>query len=85
MPYFGDDQPYHASPLLVIRLLSDATLADLYPSPVGMAIGIVLHGCTLLSIYLLISNKLEKTYRQDVLIGADAGLGCFSFFISMNF
>ena len=31
-------------------------------------IGIVLHGCTLLSVYLLISKKIEKTYRQDVLL-----------------
>jgi uncharacterized membrane protein len=33
-----------------------------------MAIGIVMHSCTLVSIYLLISGKLEKTYRHTVLL-----------------
>jgi hypothetical protein len=76
-PYFGDDQPYHASPLLVIPYY----LAQHWQTfihfnrffflhfPVGIVFAIILHGCTVLSAYLLISKKIEKTYRQDVLLG----------------
>ena len=48
MPYFGDDQPYHASPLLVIPYYLMQHWLTFIHSPVGIAIGIVLHGCTLL-------------------------------------
>jgi hypothetical protein len=76
MPYFGDDQPYHASPLMVIPYYLTQHWLTFIHSPVGVAIGIVLHGCTLLGVYLLISKKIEKSYRQDVLL-ALAVIGIF--------
>ena len=76
MPYFGDDQPYHASPLLVIPYFFAQNWLTFIHSPVGVAIGIVLHGCTLWGAYLLISKKVEKTYRQNVLL-ALAVIGIF--------
>jgi len=67
MPYFGDDQPYHISPPTAIHFyLLQNWIA--FGRPWGMAIGIVMHSCTLVSIYLLISGKLEKTYRHTVLL-----------------
>jgi len=68
MPYFGDDQPYHASPLRVIPYYLTQHWLTLVRTRFGIPIGIVLHGCTLISMYLLISKKVEKTYRQDVLL-----------------
>jgi hypothetical protein len=76
LPYFGDDQPYHASPLLVIPYFIAQNWLTFIHSPVGVVIGIVLHGCTLLGVYLLISKKVEKSYRQDVLL-ALAVIGIF--------
>ena len=76
MPYFGDDQPYHASPLMVIPYYLTQHWLTFIHSPFGIAIGIVLHGCTLIGAYLLISKKMEKTYRQDVLL-ALAVIGIF--------
>ena len=76
MPYFGDDQPYHASPFLVIPYYLMQHFLTLVRTRFGIPIGIVLHGCTLLSMYLLISKKMEKTYRQDVLL-ALAVIGLF--------
>ena len=76
MPYFGDDQPYHASPLVVIPYYLIQNWLTFIHTPFGIPIGIVLHGCTLLSIYLLISKKVEKTYRQNVLL-ALAVIGIF--------
>lgn len=68
MPYFGDDQPYHASPLLVIPYFLMQNWLTFIHSFVGVAIGIVLHGCTLWGLYLLVTHKLEKSYRQNVLL-----------------
>ena len=68
MPYFGDDQPYHASPFQVIPYYFMQHFITFIHSPVGVAIGIVLHCCTLYAIYLLISKKVEKTYRQNILL-----------------
>jgi hypothetical protein len=76
MPYFGDDQPYHASPLQVIPYyLTQHWLSFthfnrffFFHFPVGIVFALVLHGCTLLGAYLLISKKMDKTYRQDVLL-----------------
>jgi len=84
MPYFGDDQPYHASPLLVIPYYLTQHWLTFVHSYVGVAIGIVLHGCTLLGVYLLISKKIEKTYRQDVLLGL-AVIGIFFIFYFHEF
>jgi len=84
MPYFGDDQPYHASPLLVIPYYFTQHWLTFIHSPVGVAIGVVLHGCTLLSVYLLISKRIEKTYRQDVLLGL-AVIGLFFVFYFNEF
>jgi hypothetical protein len=81
MPYFGDDQPYHASPLRVIPYFLMQNWLTFIHSPVGIAIGVVLHGCTLLSVYVLISKKLEKTYRQDILLG----LGVIGIFFILYF
>jgi len=75
MPYFGDDQPYHASPLLVIPYYFMQHWLTFIHSAIGVAIGIVLHGCTIVGAYLLISKKLDKNYRQDVLLAiAVAGI-----------
>jgi len=68
MPYFGDDQPYHASPLLVIPYFLMQNWLTFSHSLVGVAIGLVLHGCTLWGLYLLMAKKLEKTYRQNILL-----------------
>ena len=76
MPYFGDDQPYHASPLLVIPYYLTQHWLTFIHSRIGIAIGLVLHGCTLIGAYLLISKKLEKPYRQNVLL-ALAVIGIF--------
>jgi hypothetical protein len=76
MPYFGDDQPYHASPLMVIPYYLTQHWLTLIRTPFGIPIGVVLHGCTLLGIYLLISKKLEKNCRQDILL-ALAVIGIF--------
>jgi hypothetical protein len=84
MPYFGDDQPYHASPLLVIPYYLTQHWLTFIHSPIGMAMGIVLHGCTLLGVYLLISKRLEKTYRQNVLL-ALAVIGIFFVFYFHEF
>jgi hypothetical protein len=84
MPYFGDDQPYHASPLQVIPYFLMQNWLTFIHTPIGIAIGVVLHGCTLLAIYLLISKKLEKEYRQDILIGL-AILGIFFVFYFHEF
>jgi len=81
MPYFGDDQPYHASPLLVIPYYLMQHWLTFIHSPIGVAIGVVLHGCTLLAVYLLISNKTEKAYRQDVLLA----LAVIGFFFVLYF
>ena len=43
MPYFGDDQPYHASPLLVIPYFLMQNWLTFVHSLVGVAIGLVLH------------------------------------------
>lgn len=69
MPYFGDDQPYHASPLSVIPYFLIQQWLTFVRTPAGIPIGIVLHGCTLLSIYLVICKKVELKYRQDILLG----------------
>ena len=84
MPYFGDDQPYHASPLAVIPYYLTQHWLTFIHSPVGIAIGVVLHGCTLLGMYLLISKKVEKTYRQDILL-ALAVIGLFFVFYFNEF
>jgi hypothetical protein len=76
MPYFGDDQPYHASPLMVVPYYLTQHWLTFIHSPVGIAIGIVLHGCTLLGVYLLVRGRIEKTYRQDILL-ALAVIGIF--------
>lgn len=76
MPYFGDDQPYHASPLLVIPYYLMQNWLTFVHSPIGIVLGIVLHGCTLLAVYLLISKKMEKMYRHEILI-ALAVIGLF--------
>ena len=68
MPYFGDDQPYHASPLLVVPYYLTQHWLTFLRSPMGIPIGIVLHGCTLFGLYLLLAKKVEKTYRQNVLL-----------------
>jgi len=69
MPYFGTDQPYHASPLIVIPYYLTQHWLTFIRTRFGIPIGIVLHGCTLLSVYLLISKRIEKTYRQNILLG----------------
>lgn len=68
MPYFGDDQPHHA------------TLADVLPyyfmqhwltfihTPLYMVIGIVLHGCTLATLYFLFTNKFDDPYKKKLLL-----------------
>ncbi|MBF0571998.1 MAG: hypothetical protein HQL12_09040 [Candidatus Omnitrophica bacterium] len=76
MPYFGDDQPHHAPPLLVIPYYFTQHWLTFIHTPVDIAIGIILHGCTLLSLYLLITKKIEKTYRQEILLGL-AMIGVF--------
>jgi len=68
MPYFGDDQPYHASVLQTVPYYLAQHWLTLIRTRFGIPIGIVLHGCTLLSVYLLISKKIEETYRQNVLL-----------------
>jgi len=80
MPYFGDDQPYHASPLSVVPyFLTQQWLTLVHfirfwlsiyfiHLPVGIIFTIILHGATLLGAYVLISKKVEKTYRQEVLL-----------------
>jgi len=68
MPYFGDDQPYHATPLMVIPYFLIQNWMTFVHSPVGIVIGLVLHGCTLWGIYLLITQQVEKNYRQNVLL-----------------
>lgn len=68
MPYFGDDQPYHASPLMVIPYYLLQQFLTLVRTPAGIPIGIVLHGCTLVSVYVLITKKIDKAYRQDLLL-----------------
>jgi len=75
-PYFGDDQPYHAPPWLVIPYYLTQHWLTFIHDPLDVVIGIVLHGCTLIGGYLLISKKVEKTYRQDVLL-ALAVIGIF--------
>ncbi len=94
MPYFGDDQPYHATPLMTIPYyLMQHWLTFIHPLVLrqfhiilylGMIIGAVLHGCTLLSVYLLISQKMEKTYRQNILLGL-AVIGLFFVFYFHEF
>jgi len=76
MPYFGDDQPYHASPLLVIPYFLMQNWLTLVRTSLGLPIGIVLHGCAFYGAYLLISKKVEKAYRQDILLGL-AVIGIF--------
>ena len=83
MPYFGDDQPYHATPLMVIPYYLTQQWLTLIHRAIGIPIGIVLHGCTLLGAYLLISKKIEKNYRQDVLLAWPLS-EYFSSSISMN-
>jgi hypothetical protein len=68
MPYFGDDQPYHASPLTVIPYYLTQHWLTFVHAPIGAAIGIVLHGCTLFGLYLLISRKIDADRRKDVLL-----------------
>ena len=84
MPYFGDDQPYHASPLLVIPYYLSQHWLTFVHSPLGVAIGLVLHGCTLISVYLLISKKLDKAFRQDVLLALGV-IGIFFIFFFNEF
>jgi len=69
MPYFGDDQPYHATPLMTIPYYLMQHWLTLVRTRFGIPIGIVLHGCTLLSVYLLSTKKVDKAYRQDILLG----------------
>ncbi len=76
MPYFGDDQPYHASPLLVIPYYLTQHWLTLVRTRFGIPIGLVLHGCTLVSLYILIFKKIDRTYRQDILLGL-AVIGIF--------
>ena len=68
MPYFGDDQPYHATPLVVIPYFLMQHWLTFIHSAIGMVIGIVLHSATLLAVYLLITRRLEQTYRQNILL-----------------
>jgi len=84
MPYFGDDQPYHASPLMVIPYYLIQNWLTLVHSPIGLIIGVVLHGCTVLGIYLLISKKIEKSYRQDILLALSV-IGIFFVFYFHEF
>ena len=76
MPYFGDDQPYHATPLMVIPYYFMQNWLTFIHSPLGIAMGIVLHGCTLFAIYLLLSQRLDQKYRKDTLL-ALAVIGVF--------
>ena len=76
MPYFGDDQPYHASPLMTIPYFLMQHWMTFIRTPAGIPIGIVLHGATILGAYLLISRKVDPQYRQNVLL-ALAVIGIF--------
>ncbi|MDE2028202.1 MAG: hypothetical protein KGK03_09860 [Candidatus Omnitrophica bacterium] len=76
MPYMPADHPYHASPSMVIVYYLMQNWLTFIHSPIGVAVGIVLHGCTLIAAYLLITKKMDKTYRQDVLL-ALAMIGLF--------
>ena len=69
MPYFGDDQPYHASPFMTVPYYLLQQWFTLVRTRFGIPIGIILHGATLLGAYLLISKRMEKEYRQNILIG----------------
>jgi len=81
MPYFGDDQPYHASPLQVIPYYLTQHWMTFIHSPLGIAIGVILHGATLLAVYVLLANKLERGERQNILLG----LGVISLFFVLCF
>jgi hypothetical protein len=89
MPYFGDDQPYHAPPLLVVPYyftqlwMSFVHFLNFYffHIPVGVIFLTILHGCTLLAVYLLVTRKVEKNYRQDILLG----LGIIGIFFVLYF
>ena len=80
MPYFGDDQPYHASPLMVIPYFLEQHWLTFTRTPAGIPMGIILHGCTLLSVYLLISKKVEASYRQNVLLALSVIVIFFVFY-----
>ena len=84
MPYFGDDQPYHATPLQTIPYFLLQHWMTLIRTPAGIPNGIILHGATILGAYLLMSNRLEKIYRQNVLL-ALAVIGIFFVFYFHEF
>jgi hypothetical protein len=84
MPYFGDDQPYHASPFLVVPYYFTQHWLTLIRTRFGLPIGLVLHGCTLLSVYLLISKKMDASFRQNVLLGLSV-IGIFFVFFFHEF
>ena len=94
MPYFGDDQPYHAPPLLVVPYYFSQLwqsfvhtlhfwlpLLPFVHLPVGIIFVMILHGCTLFAVYLLVSKNMERSYRQDILLG----LGIIGIFFVLYF
>ncbi|MBI4309609.1 MAG: hypothetical protein HY591_04685 [Candidatus Omnitrophica bacterium] len=81
LPYFGDDQPHHFSPSVTIPYYFIQHWLTFTHSPVNMALGIVLHGATLMSIVLLCSGKLETGRRQKLLLC----LGLLGMFFVLNF
>ncbi|MBF0511346.1 MAG: glycosyltransferase family 39 protein [Candidatus Omnitrophica bacterium] len=81
MPYFGDDQPYHASPWMVIPYYFMQHFLTLVKTKLGIPIGIILHGATLLGAWALIFKKVEKEHRQNILLG----LGILGIFFVVYF
>ncbi len=81
MPYFGDDQPYHASPMTVLPYYLMQHVLTLVRTRLGVPIGLVLHGCTLYSLYILLSGKLERRERRDIVLA----LGLIWLFFALYF
>jgi len=66
MPYMGDDQPYHASPLQALYAYLHGFWYTFNSSPENICIGLVLHLSTLIALGLLLMGKFSQDIAKNI-------------------
>ncbi len=66
MPYLGNDQPYHASPIQALHDYFHGFWYVFHSTPENTWIGIVLHLSTLAALGLLLAGKVSKDLARDL-------------------
>jgi hypothetical protein len=68
MPYFGDDQPHHLSPLQTIPYYFSQHWFTFIHHPLPLTFGLIIHSGTIISAYLLLKHKITGEYRTRLLL-----------------